>query len=889
MATQSYTLGAVVKTTDNERLQWDNTVIPDTQFIDELVDFPGNTRYPVSINVYANTAYRIELNTGSTPTYTAPFKRDLSSTFEQNWELDFSYEGTTWTFTHDDFNSDTSDPYLWSTSDTSARSDLDSLYAALDNGDSGVVVTLRDGPRAALPAPTAPTSVVITAVPNGNEGTTATLAATVTGGTYDTGPTYAWTVSGGTLSDATAATPVWTRPAVTSDTAYTIDLEVTVAGDGTAYENGTSVSASATQISTTVLDVPTPLPLPTAPSVTITAIPNGNEGTQATLAATVTGGGYDAISYDWDVSGGTLSDDTLAVPVWTRPSVASDTSHTVDLTVTVSGNGNSYRNGESTTASATQVSTTVLNAAPLPLPTAPSVMIAAVSDGDEGTTVQLSATVTGGAYDTGPTYAWTVSGGTLNNATSETPTWTRPSVNANTDYDINLAVSVAGDGTSYRAGESASASATTVSSTVRNVVTDTTPPAFSSANVNEAGTTFTIEFDEALDTGSIPALSAFAIRETLTDNTVRNKGGSGITVVGSEVRISFTVAILAGSTLTVAYTAPGTNPLQDAAGNDVVTFAAQSATNNVPVPTATLTVDIGNIPSGNEGTTVQLSPTVGGTATGTITYAWSATGGTLDDATIAAPTWTRPSVSSSTTYTVSLTVMREGVSASDSDTTTVFDTDTQLPLPVAPSATIDAVATGSEGTTVPLSATVTGGSYDSLSYAWSVEAGTLNNAAAESPIWTRPQVNANTSYDIDLTVRAHGDGSTRRAGTTATATATTISATVTNVAAVAYPATLPFVAAEKEFGRRRTVERRRGGGHAYLDRYDRAALVLRLEHEPNQEDIATLVSFYDDNRHSRVWVAVDAETFVGVMSGPPVEVVRHGFARVALDIVGEYQ
>ena len=102
-----------------------------------------------------------------------------------------------------------------------------------------------------LPTATAPTSVVIAAVADGEQGATARLTATVTGGVYDI-LTYAWTVSVGTLDDATAASPTWTRPTVESNTEATIGLTVTASGQGTAYRTGTSGSTSATSITTTV-------------------------------------------------------------------------------------------------------------------------------------------------------------------------------------------------------------------------------------------------------------------------------------------------------------------------------------------------------------------------------------------------------------------------------------------------------------------------------------------------------------------------------------------------------------------------------------------------------------------------------------------------------------
>ena len=225
-------------------------------------------------------------------------------------------------------------------------------------------VTITVTAPAALPVAVAPT-VSIDSVAAGNEGTTVALSASVAGGTYDGAITYAWTVEGGTLDDATAASPTWTRPAVNSDTNYTIDLRISVVGTGTNARNGTTASRNATQISATVNNVAVVLPAADAPSVTINNVPAGDEGSATSLGATLgSGGTYDgAVEYSWAVSGGTLSDNTAAAPVWTRPAVTSDTNVSINLTITVRGTGTNARSSTSDTSVATAEQTTVRNVA----------------------------------------------------------------------------------------------------------------------------------------------------------------------------------------------------------------------------------------------------------------------------------------------------------------------------------------------------------------------------------------------------------------------------------------------------------------------------------------------------------------------------------------------
>ncbi|MCY3934349.1 MAG: hypothetical protein OXH70_21815 [Acidobacteria bacterium] len=112
-----------------------------------------------------------------------------------------------------------------------------------------------------------------------------------------------------------------------------------------------------------------------APAVSIGAVPAGEESTEASLTATLTGGVYDALSYAWTASAGSLNDATLESPTWTRPTVDADgATVTIGVTVTASGSGTQARSGTTDTASAS-VSASVTDAAKpvvLPAPTMPT-------------------------------------------------------------------------------------------------------------------------------------------------------------------------------------------------------------------------------------------------------------------------------------------------------------------------------------------------------------------------------------------------------------------------------------------------------------------------------------------------------------------------------------
>ena len=639
-----------------------------------------------------------------------------------------------------------------------------------------------------LPAASAPT-VSIDSIPAGDEGTAVQLAAALVGGTYDGAVDYTWSVSGGVLDNANLAAPTWTRPAVNADTNHTISLTVSVDGSGTNASSGTSDTASTSrsaQVRNVVL-----LPMAAAPTVSIDAIPAGNENTNVQLGATLTGGGpYDgAVEYDWSVNGGTLDNANSATPNWTRPSVSSDSSHTVSLTVTARGTGATARNGTSDTASTSRDALVRNDTGTLPAAATPAVSINAIADGDEATSVQLSATMNGGDYDGTPEYAWSVTRGTLADPNSATPTWTRPRVASDTNHTVRLTVTVRGDGTAALDGTSDTQSAS-LSTQVRdtggagddhgNNRADASPvsiPSTTTANLGRSDRDYyrinvahagslRLQTRGRVDTvGTLQRSNGSAIASNDDGGQAQNfhifRNSVDVGVYYLEVRgYSNSSASRGDYTLEVTGTARGADSLPSA--------AAPSVTINA-------------IADGDEGAAVQLGANVtGGTYDGAVGYAWSVDGGTLDDSTLATPTWTRPVVTSDTNHTASLIVTVQGsgtnaasgtsATANASRTALVRNVTTALPVAAAPAVTINAIPAGDEGSTVQLGAALTGGTYDgALDYAWTATGGTLANADTATPTWTRPAVNANTNYTLRLTVTARGAGTNARNGTSATA------------------------------------------------------------------------------------------------------------------------
>ena len=91
------------------------------------------------------------------------------------------------------------------------------------------------------------------------------------------------------------------------------------------------------------------------------------------------------------------------------------------------------------------------------------------------------------------------------------------------------------------------------------------------------GASLTIAYDEALDTGSVPAATAYA---PLVGGSPR--GVSNVSVAGSNVTLTLASPVVAGDPVTLSYAAPATNPVQDVAGNDAASFSGAAVTNQTP-------------------------------------------------------------------------------------------------------------------------------------------------------------------------------------------------------------------------------------------------------------------------------------------------------------------
>ncbi|MCY4119879.1 MAG: SwmB domain-containing protein [Acidobacteria bacterium] len=114
------------------------------------------------------------------------------------------------------------------------------------------------------------------------------------------------------------------------------------------------------------------------------------------------------------------------------------------------------------------------------------------------------------------------------------------------------------------------------------VVTNNTPPAFSSAAVD--GASLTMTFDGGLDGSSTPAPDAFHVTAGGTRVDVAD---GGVSVAGSLVTLALADPVISTDTVKVRYTQPADSPLRDAdnAKRPVATFADQDVTNSTAADT----------------------------------------------------------------------------------------------------------------------------------------------------------------------------------------------------------------------------------------------------------------------------------------------------------------
>ena len=103
-----------------------------------------------------------------------------------------------------------------------------------------------------------------------------------------------------------------------------------------------------------------------------------------------------------------------------------------------------------------------------------------------------------------------------------------------------------------------------------------------------SGRTLTLGYGEALDAGSAPGTGAYAVTVGGSANAVQ-----GVRVTGSSVVLTLASAVTGTPVVKVAYTVPGSDPVQDLQGNDAAAFSDRSATTSYTISVRALSSEVG--------------------------------------------------------------------------------------------------------------------------------------------------------------------------------------------------------------------------------------------------------------------------------------------------------
>lgn len=275
----------------------------------------------------------------------------------------------------------------------------DTVWAIQDSPDN-IAFAYTIPPLAGAVAPT----LDITNITDVLETGTVALTATPSDGAYDT-IAYTWSIvsGGGALDTTTGDKVVYTPTNVADHTDVTIRCEALVRGEGTLAVAGSSDRVSGEETFQVLDHVDAE-----APILGITPVGSIRENETVDIVATPFGGIYDTIVYAWSVvsGGGTFNVSTGDEVTYTPADVSTNTEVTIRCVATVAGTGNVADDGTSDMVTAEEVFTVraFIDA------TAPSLSITDIDELLETGTATFSVTSTGGTYDT-IDYAWSVHSG----------------------------------------------------------------------------------------------------------------------------------------------------------------------------------------------------------------------------------------------------------------------------------------------------------------------------------------------------------------------------------------------------------------------------------------------------------------------------------------------
>ena len=386
---------------------------------------------------------------------------------------------------------------------------------------TSVVGTVRNFPQAQ-----APTLLVqhdqdetdglhfVTGFPNLTEGSFVFAHAAISGGLYDE-ITYSWErvafgAASGTgttdgITEPDEQSPIIGYPHVAATTQYDVICTVTVRGNGTNAEAGSSATVTDRRFFFS-----NALPDTDAPSINIDPIPTGIAGTTVQLTATLgtsNAGLYDRAEYLWSITEqgdniqlapAILNDRTHVAPIMQRLNVLT-TNQTYVVTCTLTAYGNDGNSNTGTSEATTSISQT---AVVTPLPEAaipPAIIIEPIPNGLPGSSAHVQLDFATGTYDT-VSYSWSysISGSAVSfGGNTAYPIFHRPTPQGQTaalQVTVSCLVTVVGTGMNARDGSTAQQTYTTTTTLLEPPPVPPAPPVLmvfgnrsgSPVNINEA-------------------------------------------------------------------------------------------------------------------------------------------------------------------------------------------------------------------------------------------------------------------------------------------------------------------------------------------------------------------------------------------------------------------
>ena len=442
---------------------------------------------------------------------------------------------------------------------------------------------------------------------------------TTTAGTPGTG---AFTISGGSAAITTVAVSGKTVTLTLSpkaDEGDTITIAYTKPSSGGQLQSKTGAHLVASWTAESVTNGADGKPRPTSAAL------NG-----ATLAITFDRAldtGSVPAGTDFTINGSTVTVSSVAVSGSTATlTLSAAVAHTDTVTVnyTKPNTGRLKRSGKSiyTDSFSTYA---VTNNTPDPTPTFSSAAVNAASDTLTVTMSKDLLTTTAGvpaksAFTVGGTTSAAVS---VVSVSGKSVTLTL-SPKADEGDTVTIAYTKPSSGGQLQSKTGAHIVASWTAESVTNGADGKPRPTSGAVN----GTTLTITFDRALDTGSVPAGTDF----TINGSTVTV---SSVAVSGSTATLTLSAAVAHTDTVTATYTKPGTGGIKRS-GKSIYTdsFSTYAVTNNTPDPTPTFSSAAVN--AAGDTLTVTMSKNLLATDTGKpATSAFTISGGSAAITTVA--------------------------------------------------------------------------------------------------------------------------------------------------------------------------------------------------------------------------------------------------------------